>query len=159
MRGVPSAWRGRGTFPVLLLAAAIGFQLFTIAKDYALPWGSRVIRTWNLPAWERTALYLGGEEFAAYIGFLRQQVPEDGRVILPPRLPLSNFSYVGYVQYYLFPRDIHNCGVNEVEACVERATGSNTYILAIDDFPPVELASLHKRLVSFNDHLGVFVPR
>ncbi len=148
-----------GRFTALLLAAAVAFQLWHVAHDYAVPWGRRVAQAWDLPVWRRTALFLNGEQFADYIGFLRDQVPDDARVILPPRLPLGNFSYVSYIQYYLFPRDIHNCGINEIEACVERVRGSNTFILAVDDFPPAALASQHKRLIPFNDHLGLYAPR
>lgn len=143
----------------LLLVGTVAFQLYTTAQEYAIPWGRRVADSWDLPLWERTALFLEGEEFAEYIGFLRQQVPEDARVILPPRLPLGTFSYVSYIQYYLFPRDIHNCGINEVEACVARVGGSNTFIIAVDEFPPFELALEHKIFIPFNDRLGAFAPK
>jgi hypothetical protein len=62
------------------------------------------------------------------------------------------------MQYFLFPRDIHNCGIGEVEACVRRIEGANTYILALDYFPPRELASQRRVLLPFKDQLGLFGP-
>ena len=145
----------------LLVAAGLAglFQLYVVARGYAIPlleitWAMRVS-----PAWERAAVLQEDEEFAAFIGFLREHIPEDARVILPPSKPERPLAHVGFMQYYLFPREIHNCGVNEVDDCILRVTGRNTYILALPDFPPRKLALLSKRFVGFRDDYGVFVPK
>jgi len=118
-------------------------------------------RLWDLrfkADWERSALLQPGD-VAGFVGFLRQQVPEDGRLILPPNIPQRPFAHVGYMQYYLFPRDIQNCGHDEVEACVRRIGGAKTYIMALPDFPPRALASEKLRFIPYRDDMGVFAPR
>jgi hypothetical protein len=116
---------------------------------------------WELrykPAWERSALLQAGD-VAGFVAFLREQVPEDGRLILPPNFPLRPFAHVGYMQYYLFPRDIENCGQGEIEACVRRIGGAKTYIMALPDFPPRELAQIRLQFIPYRDDMGVFAPR
>lgn len=98
-------------------------------------------------------------EFSEYVAFLNDLIPEDAKVILPPNdsgLPLDN---IGYIQHLLFPRDVQNCGKDEVEQCVLRVRGSNTYILADNNFPPRELAELSKTYIKFSDGYGVYVPK
>jgi len=143
---------------VVLLGLSVLYQEFLDLDGYVAPEIQRLEGFWSLAPWERTALLLEGPEFLDYLRFLRQIVPEDARLILPPRRPPSTFSNIYYAQYYLFPRDLHNCGVNEVEACIERVTGAHTYIIALGNFPPRDLASKHKIYVAFNDEIGVFVP-
>ena len=142
----------------LLLAGSIVYQLSIVWDGYAKKWVPRVWSTMELPAWERAALYLGGPDFADYIGFIRQSTSPEARIILPPWEPATLYSNVGFMQYFLFPRDIHNCGIGEVEACVRRIEGANTYILALDYFPPRELASQRRVLLPFKDQLGLFGP-
>jgi len=143
---------------VALLGLSVLYQGLISWDGYMKPELQRVRGIWSLPAWERTAILLEGQHFLEYVRFLRRIVPEDGRVILPPRQLPSAFSNIYYAQYYLFPRDLHNCGNNEVEACIERVTGSNTYIVALGNFPPRGIAARHKIYVPFDDEIGVFVP-
>jgi hypothetical protein len=143
---------------VLLLGLAVLFQGYVSVSSHIVPELQQVRRLWALPPWERTALLLEGRDFLAYLRFLHEVIPEDARIILPPRRPPSVFSNIYYAQYFLFPRDLHNCGVNEVEACVSRATGPNTYILALDNFPPRDLASEHRIYIPFDGEIGVFAP-
>ena len=143
---------------VLLLGFAVLFQGTIGVGRHVLPQLNQVRKLWALPAWERTAVLLEGKDFLDYLRFLHEVIPEDARVILPPRRPPSVFSNIYYAQYFLFPRDLHNCGVNEVEACVRRATGPNTYILALDNFPPRDLASEHRIYIPFDEEIGVFAP-
>ena len=51
------------------------------------------------------------------MSFVRETTPDDARIILPPRLPRRTTAHVALMQYFLYPRDIHNCGLAEVEAC------------------------------------------
>lgn len=143
----------------LVIISALAIQINTLVRSDILPTARS---TWNMrqyPAWERSATILGGRDFADYIKFVRDHTPADARIILPPRVPVRPVAHVGLMQYFLFPRDIHNCGIREVEACVRRVRGSNTYILAVDGFPPRDLAELSKYLIQYEDELGVYAPR
>ena len=144
---------------VVLIALALAIQIQSLVRTSALPTAKSA---WNMrgqPAWERSATMLVGQEFAEYIRFLRNHTPADARIILPPRSLDRPVEHVGLMQYFLFPREILNCGANEVEACILRVTGPNTYILSVEGFPPMDLAKLSKHYVQFEDELGVYAPR
>lgn len=140
------------------LALSVMIQVITLADSYLLPWGKWIWELRTQSAVDRGGVLLEGRRFADYMRFVREVVPEDGRVILPPRSIYQPFENIGLMQYFLFPRDIHNCGPNEVEECVLRVTGAKTYILALEDFPPRELAEQVKRLVPFDEEIGVYAP-
>ncbi len=141
-----------------LLLLAVFVQLFVLA-NFVSNWGMQMFRMKDLTPVEKSALTTWTVEFSEYIAFLREILPEDARVILPPNKFSPPIDNVGYMQYLLFPREIHNCGPDEIEACVLRATGSNTYILSSHNFPPKELAERHKILIESSGGFGVYVPR
>jgi hypothetical protein len=145
----------------ILTAAAFGGALFQLNagwESYLRPSGAQAWSLRALPAWERTAIILLGGDEAGFLSFVRETVPVQARVILPPRSRGTPYEHVGMMQYFLNPRDIHNCGKNEVDECVSRATGESTYILALYYFPPRELARQTRRLISYDDNRGVFAP-
>ena len=137
---------------------AVVLQAIVSWTSYLQPMTARAWSLRALPVWERTATILFGEDTAAFLAFVRDKVPEDGRVILPPRSEGSIYEEVGLMQYFLMPRDIHNCGKNEVRACVQRATGEKTYILALYYFPPRDLARETRRQIHYDENRGVFAP-
>jgi hypothetical protein len=146
---------------LLLALAGIAalVQLGILARDYAVPSLASIWAMRGAPAWERAALFEEGEEFAGFVAFLRSVVPPDGRVILPPTRPERPVAHIGFMQYYLFPRDIHNCGYDEVDDCILRVVGRNTFILSLPDFPPRDLALQSKRFIPYSGDYGVFAPR
>ena len=144
---------------LVLAALSAFFQLILVARDYAVPLIQTAWTARQEPAWQRAAELQEDEDFAGFIAFLRQSIPEDARVILPPNKPERPLAHIGFMQYYLFPRDIHNCGVNEIDDCILRVTGRNTYILGLPDFPPRALAHQSQRFVGYHDDYGVFVPK
>jgi hypothetical protein len=110
-------------------------------------------------AFVRGARGLEGQEFSDYIKFLRSEIPADASVMLPPRIPVRPVAHVGLMQYFLFPREIHNCGVNEVEACIERIRDdSEFYVLGLADFPPAEQAAESRDYIPFDSTSGLYVP-
>ncbi len=142
----------------LILVVALTFQ----ARWLEGRWGGeaigRVVDDLGTPAWKRAAEYLEGPRFGEYVEFVRSNTPPEARIVLPPRSPERAESNVGLMQFFLFPRDIHNCGVNEVEECVLRIGGPSTYIIALEDFPPRELAELNRRFIPFEDQVGLYGP-
>lgn len=143
---------------VLVTTLTLAFQIVTLARSYILPTLRQIWELRDSPPWYRASVFEGGEDFAGYVSFLRTQIPEDSRVVLPPMLSHYRLDHVGLMQYFLFPREIHNCGRDEVAACTLRASGEKTYILALPDFPAHDLAERTKRLILYGDGLGVFVP-
>lgn len=142
----------------LILAIGLIFQ----AQWLQGRWGGEAVK-WvvddlQTPAWKRAAEYLEGPRFSEYVEFIRSNTPPEARIILPPRIPERAESNVGLMQFFLFPRDIHNCGINEVEDCVQRIGGPSTYIIALEDFPPRELAALNRRFIAFDAEIGLYGP-
>lgn len=118
-------------------------------------------KVWELRAFtplERSAIFHEDREFSDFMGFLREKIPVGAKVVLPPRnspFVLTNF---GFADYFLMPRELHNCGTTEIEACVLRMTGERSYIVAVGNFPPREIAEKVKKFIPFKDDLGVWVP-
>lgn len=140
---------------LLVLATIVQIVILAI---FIISWGKQVLLMRHMTPIEKSAFTTWTAEFSEYVQFLREEIPEDARVILPPNNSSPPIDNVGYMQYLLFPREIHNCGRDEIEACVLRASGSNTFILSDPEFPPKELASTTKSFVEFSDQFGLFVP-
>lgn len=102
-------------------------------------------------AWDQT--------FAEFVLFLRVTIPSNAKVVLPPNFSGAPTDHVGFMQYFLFPREIINCGPDEVDECTLRVSGPHTYIIKVRDFPPSALAELSKIYIEFNAEYGVYVPQ
>jgi hypothetical protein len=141
----------------ILIFASVG-QLSVIILDFVIPHVEQIWMNRNLDMMQRSAFFFLGPDFQGYIEFLRGNIPEDSKVIIPPHSVYSPFAHVGLMQYFLFPRDIHNCGVDEVEECVQRVQDSDWYILSVQRFPPKDIASQTKQRIMYDSKLGLFVP-
>lgn len=156
--------RVRASPRILALALAIcllivAYQTWILATDYVRPSLRWIVSIQSLPPWERTALIIEDDEFAGHIGFLQENTPAEALLILPPKTLHNSYEHIGFMQYMLFPRDIHNCGHDESpEECVRRM-GENIYILGLDYFPPRDAALESKMFLRYQDDLGVFVPK
>lgn len=142
----------------LILAAGVMINSSASWRAIVRP---KLLEAWkhrSLADWHRAAYIAEGEEFAEFIAFIHKEAPADSRIVLPPHNIPRPQAHVGLMQYYLFPREVINCGVNEVEACVSRIGAATTYILAIPEFPPRDLAEVRLDYVEFRDGFGVFVP-
>lgn len=106
----------------------------------------------------RSAILLEGWDFAEYIQFIRETVPEDAKLLFSPIKPVQPFSNLGLMQYFFMPRELHNCGSNEVEECILRMTGPTSYIITVWNFPPAETALRVKVFIPFKGDRGVYVP-
>lgn len=158
--GASAAGQRGGFWVVLLVLILVVYQAIVLVNTYLLPMGLLAWERRALPVWERSALLLEGDRFAGHVGFLRQHVPEDARLILPPLERNNAYEHIGLMQYFLFPRDIHNCGHSETPAeCVRRMTGETTYIIALDYFPPRAETLETKTFLQYEEDLGVFAPR
>jgi len=155
----PLTWLRRHGLEVLLVAAVL-VQTKVLLANVLLPAFDRLRGVSSLPARERSARLAFGDGFAEYIRFLQEVVPSDATVIVPPVTVDEVLGNEGIVQYYLFPRRISNCpGSLPIGPCIARLTGPDSYILAVGEFPPPDVAEHAKTLVRFDDDRGVYVPR
>ena len=135
-------------------------QVIRVHTTYGRRHITQVFENRAYSALDRSAIFSEGREFADYMAFLREIIPEYAKVILPPREPVQSLANVGYMQYFLMPRDIQNCGTDEVEACVLRMTGPTSYIITAWKFPPADLALQVKRYIPMSGgERGVYVPK
>lgn len=144
---------------LLLITVLLGYQAIVSWTSYIRPTATIVWSLRREPAWVRTGSILLGDRITGHLGFMRETVPEESRVILPPHSGGGVYEHIGLMQYFLGPRDIVNCGRNEVEACVLRVSGESTYILAAGNFPPHDVAEESKRYIEYDNDLGVYVPK
>jgi hypothetical protein len=143
---------------VFLLLAATLLQMRSLLADFIQP---RAVRYWevrSLAAWERSALLSEGQDFTDYVTFLRETLPESGKVVLPSSADIGEagpFTSIAFMQYFLFPRVILNCS-EPIEECLLTMTGPASYVLRVGGpQPSVE----HKTYVPFRDDRGVYVPK
>ena len=148
----------RGWITAILLSIALIVQIRIITNNYVQPLIRQLPTLANESAIIRSATILHGVEFAEYIEFVRANVPENARVLLPPNKPVQPMANVGLMQFYLFPRELHNCGVDEVDACLQRNEDSDFFILTAWKFPPEEWTSRNRQFIQHNEESGVYAP-
>ncbi len=151
----------RSTIATLLLSAAALIQLGILMRGF-IPnimhniWEERSTSA----TWRSASLHLG-QEYAAYIEFVKSHVPEDALLIIPKASQAWQYGNIGLMQHYLFPRTIADCPMDKLEECILNLKGSNAYILApTSAFPPRELADQVKRFIPYGDQQeqGIYVP-
>jgi hypothetical protein len=142
-----------------LFVIVVIVQSWNLANDYVKHKSKAVWDLKEYSAIDRSAILSEGMEFAEYMAFLRDTVPENAKVVMPPHQPVQPLSNMGYVQYFLMPRTIINCGSDEVRECVLRMTGEHSYIVTAWKFPPKDAAESVKKFIPFRNELGVYAPK
>jgi hypothetical protein len=134
-------------------------QMASLWNDFIQPFGAKIWDIRGNSAIERSAILHEDKQFAEFITFIREMIPEDARVILPPHSTFHVLSNFGFADYFLMPRELHNCGSTEIEGCVLRMTGARSYFFTAGDFPPPQAAGQVKTFIPFKDGLGVWAPK
>lgn len=156
----PSKTRIVKYLPPFLYAFLVAVLLFQLGHLVARQITPSLKRVWDLRQmgpWERSSLQQGGD-IGYYVQFLNKHIPDDALVMIPPRIPQRPVAHIGFMQYYLFPREIHNCGVDEVPECIHRARGDRIYILSVEGFPPDDVSVERKSYIAFDQEKGLYVP-
>jgi len=150
----------RQRIAVALLVVAAGVQSWLVLRDHAIQWTKAAWRTRAMPAEQRGALFLLGTGGMEYMWFLKSTVPAEGAVVVPYRA--QQFSEQNTLQFFLLPRGIPAClcegtKVGEMSReCTECLLKPSHYVPAIGEFPPNDLMSPTKELISFPDEQGWF---
>ena len=145
---------------IILISLVAVLQIGLVITTLILPLRNRIQGVKKLTALEKSITLSFGDDFAAYMGFLADVIPEEATVVLPPVEVDSTLGNVGLMQYFLFPRRITNCpGGMNFNDCVILYSGERTYLLAIADFPAEDVAVGSKEFIQFNGRRGVFAPR
>jgi hypothetical protein len=145
---------------MILIAFAAAMQIGLVIMTFILPLRNRIRGVQRLPALERSITLSFGDNFAAYMGFLMDVIPEEATVVLPPVEIDSTLGNVGLMQFFLYPRRIVNCpGEMRFDDCAILYSGEGTYLLSIADFGADGVEDGNKVFIQFNDRRGVFAPR
>ncbi|MCX6072320.1 MAG: hypothetical protein NTU91_15935 [Chloroflexi bacterium] len=150
---------GRARAFDLVLGVVVVIQLVLLVVTVS-PITQRVALFRGDSATERSARVAFGDQFGDFVRFVDVNVPENGRVVVPPLDLDLTFGDVGLTQYLLFPREIVNCPSGpDLADCVRSLTGSQTYILRVRDFPAPEDVPPSKGYLPFEGDLGLYYPR
>lgn len=140
-------------FAVVLIQAAI------VVTGIALPLYAEVRTVAGRSAFERGARLSFGDAFYEYVRFIRETVPEDGRIVLPPVSVDATYGNMGIMQFFLAPRGIVNCPAeDEIRECLQLFSGERTYFLAIRQYPDPADYGGRRNLIPLNDALGLLAP-
>lgn len=142
----------------LLLGVAL-IQIINLGSATIFPTAQNIWSMRHESSISRSAIFLDGIPFAEYVEFVRSVVPEDAKLILPPREPVQVYSNQGVMQFYFMPRELHNCGIGEGEECILRLTGPTSYIITAWKFPPDGSAAQIKEFIPFKDGKGIYAPK
>ncbi len=145
------AWLG------IVLAAV---QIVLVGATQVAPLLSQAWRVRTESAVVRSARLSYGDEFAKYVLFLRQVIPEDALVVIPWREADPVLSEMPFMQYFLFPRRLTNCPApSEWSVCAANYVGPRTYLIAVDSFPPRTRLEGLKEYIPFDGSRGVLAPQ
>ena len=148
----------RRHFVLISLIIMVIFQLEYVIQHQAYPSFQRLLKI-EEQGLERSALLGRGSDFRDLVLFLRSNIPEDASILLPPGAWNQWYTHVGFMQYFLYPRTIHNCGKNEIPACIARMNPSNTfYIPRFYGFPPPELLDDSWEYIPQSPDFGLYIP-
>ena len=124
--------RHRYTVVTILLSLGVLFQAGYLLRNASNDL-ERIARSIGQTALWRGAKFNQGQRFANYVQFLHQNVPEDGRVVLPPAEVGSRaLGFTPFMQFFLAPREVINCSDF---GCLRDLSREDTYILVVGEFP------------------------
>ena len=147
----------RRHFVLISLLFMVIFQLKYVIQ-YETPIFQRLLKI-EEQGLERSALLERGSNGRDLIMFLVANIPEDASVLLPPGAWPQWYAHVGFMQYFLYPRTIHNCGKDEIVACITRMNPSTTfYIPRFYGFPPPEFLDDSWEYIPQSPDFGLYRP-
>jgi hypothetical protein len=143
--------------PVLLVGLVV--QVVLLAHFGGIRLVRDTWRTIGLPARVRSERLAFGASFSEYLQFVRERVPDDALVAIPPVEHDPVYGNMGLMQYALFPRRLTNCpAIGEWETCRANYGGENTFVISVGGFPPPNKPPGSKTYVAYDENRGLFAP-
>jgi hypothetical protein len=104
----------------------------------------------------RSAMFSQGRRFAQYVRFLNENIPPDGRVVLPSwSTGRREIGRTPFMQFFLAPRQVINC---PDPRCIQKLSKPNTYILILGKFTENEATVGSQNILMFDDQWGLALP-
>lgn len=115
------------------------------------------------PAWDRSIRYQHwvSEEERAFIGFAREIIPADARVMIPARDVHFVFGHRRMMQQFLLPRRILRCDPSSMdgeEGCFRQAAELGLYVIQVEPFWLEEPSAAGFVERAYADRLSVLQP-
>jgi hypothetical protein len=112
--------------------------------------------TLGTPALWRSANFSQGARFADFVLFLNENIPAQGRVVLPPEgFGPRALGTTPFMQFFLAPRQVINCTDPD---CAQHLSTENTYLLVVESFPGEEAFGRYAQRRMFDERWGVLLP-
>lgn len=145
-------------FIILFLVSLILLNLFFVVPD-VLSFGKGIVQSLDKPGIWRGARFARSINFADYVLFLREQIPETGTVILPPEdVSMWTLANTPAMEFFLAPREIRNCRTLECGGGFIGADQTYILIMGLDRFPGAEIRDQETNVRMHNDTWGVYGP-
>ncbi len=136
-----------------VLCVLLMFQVISLIREYDRPL-LNIFSTASRSGLWRSVFFHENERLANYVEFLNEKIPTDGKVMIPPNNFSSNFlSRTSHMQFFLYPREVHNCS-GTYSTCVSGFEDTSWYILVLDK----NVFSTSNSLVMFDEEIGLSVP-
>jgi hypothetical protein len=142
-----------GLFSVLIV-----INLIYIVPDMG-SFGLGILSNLDRTGTWRSAKFSNSKNFADYVIFLREEIPETGIVVIPPEeVSMWTLSNTHAMQFFLNPREVKNC--TTIDCGSDFVGRENTYILimGLSKFPGKIIQNQAVNIRMYNDTWGVFGP-
>ncbi len=120
-------------------------------------WGWRsLFKDWRRPLVWRSARFYRGETFAEQVTLLRQAIPPEALVVLPPVSDAPALGQTREMEWFLFPRQVTNC---LDQACLEKwAAGKSAFVVWVPGAFEIRSAWM-SRWLPLREDLGIVLPK
>ena len=108
----------------------------------------------NRPAIIRSADASYGGDYARFVQFMVDTIPEDGTIILARNSGLPQYDSIYFMQYFAFPRHVQPCLTRDPIACVDELSGEEVYILSSFEGLPSTMDRRGLNVIAFDDSIG-----
>lgn len=140
------------------LLLVIVFQLNLVVSQSLDLWRRKVAVHLHDPHVIRGADAALGGEFVRFVESLREVIPADGKVLLPPEPGRFYLTSTGIYQFFLYPRQVHVCRDRLAEPCAGMLRSGDWYVVATESFPGSNLTDRFQIVRTPFSDLDILVP-
>jgi hypothetical protein len=144
---------------IVILCLGLLIQIYVVAHSFILPSIGLIRDTHNLTAQDRSAVIAFGDRYGDYFKWIRENTPENAVLLIPPLEFDEILGHFGVMQFYFMPRRISDCPREQPwDECIRVQRGQDTFILAVEDFPPNKALENTYSFLRFDEEWGLYLP-
>ncbi len=141
----------------LLLASLLVLSGYSFLKLTQMSYYLVRTKVWvnkNQPAIIRSADSSYGGDYARFVQFLTDTVPEDATVVLARNSGLPQYDSIYFIQYFAFPRNVRSCLTRDPIVCADELSGGDIYILSSLEGLPATMDGRGLTVIPFDNSIG-----